>query len=616
MVLSGFSHTVQSEHARPSGELFPVCFNPHIAQILGTLSPLALGMGVDAIISGQSYSLYMFSWAFAAFASVLLREAQRLSLVRIQMTTFATTAHRVMHHLMVLGVPYQLSTKVTATQRCVQRGLESVNRALDNVILRLLPALLEVLSVLLVITWRFHSIWLALTLLLGVSVYVISSSRLSAMQRTRRKAQNKADSATYAAFTDTLQNMQLVTAYSAEPNEVRRYATGVAQYLDTLWEAKRFTTQVTMVQTVMMRGTQLAGYLLAAQQLHAQTVSVGDFMAMVSFIGSVFAPVSWLPNLVMELSNQVTDVIAMCAVLEVEPNAHSGAGMPALPCMAEGDSSMSAPMGPAVEFRKVSFAYPQGVSAADAGSPVDELSASARLVLDDVSFTVAPGSTTVIVGETGSGKSTLLSLLLRQWELPASERGKVLVGGGDIAQHAVDSLRRGTALVSQAAVMLDTSIRDNILLGKPEATDAEVASAVTAAQLDRTIASLPQGLDTCPGAGGGQLSGGERQRVALARAFLRRPRVLLLDECTSALDANTDAAVMQAVRAIQEQLHCTTLVVAHRLSSASFAQQVVVMGPGGVLLQAGSPGELEAEQGGPYAVLLRAQANPVPAVAQ
>jgi len=553
----------------------------------GIVSPLALGMAVDNITADKPFVGLILLWAVAAIAYVLMREGQRLALVRLQISAYREAAQQTMTQLMGLGLPFQLSANVTTTQRCVQRGLESVNRAVDSIALRLVPALLEIAAILGVLVFRFRSGWVALSSLAGVVVYIRSTAYLSQVQRQKRKTQNKSDGATYARFSDSLQNMALVSAYNAEDAQIARYADGVRQYLAALWDAKVFTTKVTLVQTAVTRGTQLAGYLLAAQQLSSGTVSVGDFLAMTALIGNVFAPISWLPTLVMELTNQVTDVAALCAILREQPLVGDTSDLEPLPCM----QSTAADGGPELRFENVCFAYRGARERA------------ADPVLAAVSFTAAPGSTTAVVGSTGSGKSTLLSLLLRHWDTTS---GRIMLGGADISAHSAGSLRGGCALVSQSAVMVDVSIKENILMGRPGASEAELSEAVAAAQLSGTVRRLPQGLDTLAGAGGGQLSGGERQRVALARAFLRRPKLLLLDEPTSALDASTDAAVMQAVRGVQTALGCTCIVVAHRLSSIAYADQVVVL-EGGAVVQAGPPQELQLDAGGRYAQLLLAQ---------
>ncbi len=562
---------------------------PRKVQGAGILAPLALGMAVDSITAEQPYIALILVWGVASLAYVLCREGQRLTLVQLQISTYAASAKQVMAHIMDLGLPYQLNSKVSSSQRCVQRGLESINRAVDSIALRLVPAVLEITSILAVLVIRFEASWVALSSLVGVAVYIRSTSVLSQEQRKKRKAQNKSDSETYARFTDSLQNMALVAAYGAEGAQIARYESGVLQYLSDMWNAKLFTSKVTIAQTVVTRGTQLVGYLLAARQLQQGTATVGDFLAMTSLVGNVFAPISWLPTLIMELSNQVTDVVALCDVLRTQAQVPDTSSLPDLPCMMPG----AAAAGPELRFKAVCFAYPRSSAAASAR----------RQVLRDVSFSVQPGTTTAIVGSTGSGKSTILSLLLQHWQ---PTHGSITLGGCDVAAHSVSSLRGGTALVSQSAVMLDVSIRDNILLGRPGASESEVQAAVDAAQLRGTVQALEGGLDTMAGSGGGKLSGGERQRVALARAFLRRPRLLLLDEPTSALDASTDAAVMGAVREVQAALGCTCVVVAHRLDSIAYADQVVVL-EGGAVAEVGPPSVLAAEPDGRYAQLLAAQ---------
>lgn len=236
-----------------------------------------------------------------------------------------------------------------------------------------------------------------------------------------------------------------------------------------------------------------------------------------------------------------------------------------------------------IRFEGVRFRYPDGTVA-----------------LDNLDLVVPGGKTTAIVGRSGAGKSTIFGLLPRLYDI---EAGRILIDGADIGAVTLASLRQSIGMVTQEAVLFDDTVRDNIALGRPGATEAEIGAAAEAAAADRFIARLPQGYDTPVGERGTRLSGGERQRITLARAFLKNAPILLLDEATSALDSESEHLVREAIDRLSQGR--TTLVIAHRLSTIRAADQIVVMDQGRVA-EAGTHDELIAK-GGLYARLHRLQ---------
>jgi ATP-binding cassette subfamily B protein len=221
-------------------------------------------------------------------------------------------------------------------------------------------------------------------------------------------------------------------------------------------------------------------------------------------------------------------------------------------------------------------------------------------VLRELSFHVQPGETVALVGPSGAGKSTCVSLLLRFWDPHA---GAIRLGGIDLRDFPLDDLRRRIAIVQQDNYLFNTSIRENVRLGKPEATDAEIEAAARAANIHAFIVGLPNGYDTVVGERGAKLSGGQRQRLALARAFLKNAPLLVLDEATSNLDSENERLIKAAVARLMQGR--TTLVIAHRLSTILSADRVVMLDRGQVVAS-GHHADLVAADG-PYAQLIAAQ---------
>jgi ABC-type multidrug transport system fused ATPase/permease subunit len=236
---------------------------------------------------------------------------------------------------------------------------------------------------------------------------------------------------------------------------------------------------------------------------------------------------------------------------------------------------------PGVEFRDVSFSY------------------DGESVLNGVNLKVEPGETVAVVGATGSGKTTLLSLVSRFYD-PGS--GEVLVGGTDVRELDLDELRRGVGVVPQETFLFSETVRDNITFGNPDATAEEVEGAAKVAGIHGQISSFPDGYDTMVGEWGITLSGGQKQRVAIARALVKDPSILILDDATSSVDAETEKSIQEALRGtLKASSGRTTFIVAHRLSTILLADRVVVL-EGGRVVEEGTHDEL-LRHGGRYSAM-------------
>jgi ATP-binding cassette subfamily B protein len=237
----------------------------------------------------------------------------------------------------------------------------------------------------------------------------------------------------------------------------------------------------------------------------------------------------------------------------------------------------------AVAFDKVAFGYPGG-----------------GLILNDVSFEAAPGKTVALVGQTGAGKSTAMSLLQRLWD-PVS--GRITIDGHNLRDIKLESLRRNVGVVFQDAMLFNRTIRENLLIGRPGATQEQIEQACRMAEAHDFITRQPQGYDTMVGERGTTLSGGQKQRLSIARALLKDPPILILDEATSALDAATEARVQKALKALMAGR--TTFIIAHRLSTIRDADEILVFEQGRIV-ERGTFEELVG-LGGRFAELVRTQ---------
>jgi ATP-binding cassette, subfamily B, beta-glucan exporter len=241
-----------------------------------------------------------------------------------------------------------------------------------------------------------------------------------------------------------------------------------------------------------------------------------------------------------------------------------------------------------VVFERVSFAYPGGPN-----------------VLTDISFTAEPGMSVALVGHTGAGKSTAMALLQRLWDPTA---GRILIDGQDLRDVSLNSLRGSIGVVFQETMLFNRSIRDNLRVGRPDATQAEIEHACRLADAHEFIIRQPQGYDTTVGERGASLSGGQRQRLAIARALLKNPPILILDEATSALDSATEARVGRALKTLMRGR--TTFIIAHRLSTVRDADEILVFDSGRIA-ERGTFSSLLARNG-LFAKLVETQLAPPP----
>lgn len=287
-------------------------------------------------------------------------------------------------------------------------------------------------------------------------------------------------------------------------------------------------------------------------------ITLGTFVAFSTYLAQLIGPVRMLA-MVLTVGQQAR--AGTERVLEL---------IDTRPAMTDGTKVLPSDAAATVEFDDVSFGYEDG-----------------RPVLDGLSFEIRAGETLAVVGASGSGKSTVSLLLPRFYDV---SRGAVLVGGHDVRELTLDSLRSAIGLVPEDSFLFSDTVRANLAYGRPDATDEQIEAAARAARADRFIAELPEGYDTKVGEHGLTLSGGQRQRIALARAILADPRLLVLDDATSAVDARVEHEIHEALR--QVMAGRTTLLIAHRRSTLNLADRVAVL-DGGRLADIGTHEELE-----------------------
>ena len=426
---------------------------------------------------------------------------------------------------------------------------------------------LVLLPLTLLLNWRLALLLIVLALSFAIGAAVV-------IRRTHegQRSVESHHAALAATAGDALANVMLVQSFVRLSAEARLFQDGIRRLLEAQFPVLDWWALLTVLTRAASTLTVIAIFLLGTA-LHLQGhASVGEI---VTFMGFATLLIGRLEQAMGFVSTMFLQAPAIALYFEVMDTSSTVADPPGLPAMPR-------PRG-AVAFEHVSFAYPGGPP-----------------VLSDVSFEAAPGQTVALVGETGAGKSTTMALLQRLWD---PQSGRVTIDGIDIRSVSLNSLRSHIGVVFQENLLFNRSIRENLLVGRADATDAELEQACRLAQAHDFILRQPQGYDTRVGERGASLSGGQRQRLAIARALIKDPPILILDEATSALDAATEAKVQLALRALMAGR--TTFVIAHRLSTVREADLILVFAEGRIV-ERGSYDELVA-RGGAFAQLVATQ---------
>jgi ATP-binding cassette subfamily B protein len=348
-----------------------------------------------------------------------------------------------------------------------------------------------------------------------------------------------------------------------------------------------FMSSLGLLASVAVAVAYGAGGVMAAQG----TLGVGTLVALAAYLNQLYGPLTSLSNVQVDVMTTMVSFERVLEVLDLEPMIVDPATPQPLP-----DGKLG------VRFDHVDFRYPTSaeVSLASLEGVAKLDTHTSENTLHDITLDIAPGQMVAVVGPSGAGKTTLAGLTSRLYD-PTS--GSVSIGGVDLRATSRAEVSAAVGVVSQDAHLFHDTLRANLLYAKPDATDAELEAALTAAQVWSVIERLPDGLDTVVGDRGHRLSGGEKQRVAIARLLLRDPAIVVLDEATAHLDSASEVAVQQALGLAMQGR--TSIVIAHRLATVRAADQIVVV-DGGRIVERGTHESLLAANG-LYATLCRTQ---------
>jgi ATP-binding cassette, subfamily B, bacterial len=391
------------------------------------------------------------------------------------------------------------------------------------------------------------------------------------IRKLSRKTQDQLANAN-VVVEETLQSIAVVKSFTNEMFEVLRYRKSLTEVVNTALHAAKYRGLFISFTILTLFGGIIAVSWYGALLVQRNLVTVGDLFSFVLYTGFIGASIAGLGDLYSQLQRSIGASERILEILELTDE--------------KSDASLPVKLKGEVAFNNVSFSYPTRTD---------------YTVLKSLSFSIAPGEKVALVGPSGSGKSTIINLLMRLY--PVSN-GYIEVDGKNILNYPLSAYRKNIGIVPQEVILFGGSIRENIAYGKPGATEEEILNAAHKANALEFIERFPEKMNTVVGDRGVKLSGGQRQRVAIARAILKDPSLLILDEATSSLDAQSERLVQDALEKLMENR--TTIVIAHRLSTIRQVDRILVI-KDGEIPEAGSHEELTSIDNGIYSNLLRLQ---------
>jgi subfamily B ATP-binding cassette protein MsbA len=518
---------------------------------IALLTPLILAVLVATCIQGiTSYAL----------TQLLSKEGQRL---------IAQLRRKVQEHIGRLPVAYYDANKTGMLVSRIMSDVEGVRNLLGTGLVDLVGGILLATFSLGIL--MYTSPVLTLMALFFIAIFALVLRKAFKGIRPIFRERGKINAEVTGRLTETLAGVRVVKGYHAEAEEAKVFSGGVERLLQNVMRSLTAMSLMSLTATVLMGVVGAAVMYVGARQILAGSMTLGELWRFTAFLAFLVAPVFQIVGIGTQITEALAGLDRTQEVLREKPEDEE-----------ERRTRTVGPIQGHVQFEHVGFAY-------DPGKPV----------LFDMSFESQPGTVTALVGSSGSGKSTIISLIAA-FHQPTE--GTILVDGVDLSTVRLDSYRMQLGVVLQDTFLFDGTIRENVAFARPGTSEEQIMAACRIARVDEFGEKFELKYDTVVGERGVKLSGGQRQRVSIARAILANPRILILDEATSSLDSESEAAIQEGLAYLMKGR--TTFVIAHRLSTIRRASEILVV-EAGRIVERGTHESLYALEGRYYDLYTR-----------
>ncbi len=552
-------------------EIIPVIISLAITVGISLVSPLLIEYAIDVHVANKNIRGLLTVTTLVALLGLIY-----IMFVKLRMYMMSKVANKVLldireelyEHIQKLSFTFFDSRPTGKILARIIGDVNSLKDVMSNTITNLIPNFITVLGVVVIMLikdWR-----LALGTLCSMPLMIIAIFWIRSMTHTRWADMRKKASNLNAYVHEDIAGIAVVQSFHAEDETKKTFGQLANNHRDAYILACRAADLFGPAIDMSWALSSMIMYLVAVKILGYTGASVGLIAAFASYANMFWGPIMGLSNYYNQLITNITAAERVFDIMDTEPEIVDKADATDIPDI-KGQ----------VSFDHVGFTYDEGTEAE-------------KKVLENVSFTAKPGETIALVGPTGAGKTTIVNLISRFYDI---QKGSILVDGHDITDVTISSLRKQMGVMTQDNFIFSGTVRENIMYGKPDATEEEMIKAAKAVNAHDFITKLENGYDTVLKERGAGLSIGQRQLIAFARTMISEPKILILDEATSNIDTHTEMLVQKGIQAMLSGR--TSFVIAHRLSTIKSADRIFVINDGGIV-ESGSHDMLIGRRGAYY----------------
>ena len=527
-----------------------------LAKIASVSTPLVLGSAVNSLTELSSgINLFMLipitlvigygitrviAFTFVEIRDALFSKVSQHSIRQISLTMFK--------HLHNLSLQFHLNRQTGALAKYIDRGTKGIDFLLRYVLFNIVPTFFEVFLVSGILFYLYGP-WYAVVTLITIGLYSYLTFVITEWRNIFRKRMNQADNDVSTKMIDSLLNFETVKYFNNESFEANRLDQSLEEYETSANQSRHSLSLLNIAQTFIIMAGITIMLVMSVYGIKSGEIDIGGFVVINAYMLQLYQPLNWLGSVYREIRQALTDMENMFSLLEVMPTTK--------------DNLENIPQSNVAEIRFENVCFDYDVR---------------RTIIKNISFTVPNGKKVAIVGPTGAGKSTISRLLFKFYD---PKMGNIFINDTNINKISQNSLRKIIGVVPQDTVLFNDTIYYNIAYGNTGATKEEIIRASQNADIHDFITTLPDGYETIVGERGLKLSGGEKQRVAIARTILKDPKIFFFDEATSALDTSTEKEIQKNLENVSKDK--TTLIIAHRLSTAANADNIIVLDRGAII---------------------------------